>query len=140
MPRIFANCGRSSWMISSGPWWRWSRGLSVAKTIPWFELSRPPTLDMTASTFGFLAMISAIWACFSAIAGNEMPCAPSVKPKTWPMSSLGRKPFGILTKSHAVSASTTAEKTIVARFLASVHRSVRSYKPRDRRRRFSRAL
>ena len=28
--------------------------------MPWFELSRPPTLDMTASTFGFFAMISAI--------------------------------------------------------------------------------
>ncbi len=69
-----------------------------------------------------------------------MPCAPSVKPKTWPVSSLGRKPFGILTKSQTVSARMTAEKTIVARFLASVQRSVRSYKPSDRSNTLSSAL
>ena len=63
-------------------------------------------------------MISAILACFSAIAANEIPCAPSVKPKTWPVSSLGRKPLGILTKSQPVATSTTAETTIVERSVA----------------------
>ena len=56
---------------------------------------------------------SACWC--RAISSKAMPCAASVKAKAWPMSSLGRKPVGMIMNSHTVATSTAAETTIVAR-------------------------
>jgi len=49
------------------------------------------------------------------MASNEMSCAASVKAKIWPVSSVGMKPFGMSTKSHAVSTNVRSITAIVVR-------------------------
>jgi hypothetical protein len=53
--------------------------------------------------------------CFSFIASNEISCEASVNAKIWPVSSVGMKPFGMITKSHAVSTKVSNMTPIVKR-------------------------
>ena len=73
---------------------------------PWFD---DDTLDMKDSTFGSCRRTdaAACWCC--TIELNETPSCASVPPMMRPVSSLGKKPFGILTKRTSVSARTTIE-------------------------------
>ena len=48
------------------------------------------------------------------MASKPIPSGPSSVPSTRPVSSLGRKPFGIATNSHTVAPSVRKLNTIVA--------------------------
>ena len=85
-----------------------------------------PMNDITASTFGSTRMMSATCRWYSAIASNETSCGASMKQKSCPASSAGRKPFGIRTKSTPVAITTTRNATIVARGRASTQRRLAS--------------
>jgi hypothetical protein len=63
----------------------------------------PPLNELTVATFGSARMISATRLCSRTIAGNEMSSDASVVTVIWPMSSCGKKPFGMSTNSHAVA-------------------------------------
>ena len=74
----------------------------------------PPTIDSTDSTSGSRLMISATAPCRATMASNEASSGPTVEPEIWPISSEGKKPFGIAwnstpvrTKVPSVIASTT---------------------------------
>ena len=70
---------------------------------PVFCESNPPVKELTVSTFGSARTIAAARSCSATIAGNETSSAASVLMRSWPMSSSGKKPFGIATNSHAVA-------------------------------------
>ena len=134
MPGTFANCGRSSATIWSAVFLRCPRGFSCARMMPALPtavLPRGPAEASTLDTSGCARTIAMIWSCFSRIAAKPMPCAASVEPKISPWSSVGRKPFGILTKSQTVAASTTADIARTTRGCRSAGPSVRSYMPRN---------
>ncbi len=96
------------------------RGLSRMKIVPVLpprvSLPRLPQLDMKPSTPGSWATTAATSFWCSTIDSKEMPWAASVGAKIWPVSSVGRKPFGTWTNSHIVATRTSAENTSVPRW------------------------
>ena len=121
-PSTLASFGRSSRTTWSAGL-RCLNGLSVMVMRPTLsEGEKPvaPTNDIAASTFGSLWMISATRDCSAAIASNEMSCGPSTKQKSWPLSSLGRKPFGTRTSSAAVSTKSPRKVSTTASLWRSV--------------------
>ncbi len=74
-----------------------------------------PTKFMNCSTRGSARTISPAASWSRRIASKEVPSAPWVKAKIEPVSSLGRKPFGMRPKSQTVPAITSASTPIARR-------------------------
>jgi hypothetical protein len=119
---MLASLGRSSRTTWSAGL-RSLNGLSVMVMRPTLSEGEKPVApmnDIAASTFGSCAMISATLRCRSDMASNEMSCGPSTKQNSWPLSSLGRKPFGARTNSTPVAMQIATNTTITVRWCASV--------------------
>ncbi len=82
--------------------------------------------DMNAATFGFAATMAAAFCWCSFIASNEVSCAASVMQKIWPVSSSGKKPFGIHTNKNTVATNVASAMPSVTRRCAIAVRKVRS--------------
>ncbi|MNT30534.1 hypothetical protein D3C72_1663320 [compost metagenome] len=63
--------------------------------------------------------------CSAFMAVNEMSSAASVVIWIWPMSSSGKKPLGMLTKSQAVTTKVSPAMTSISGRCPSVQSSVR---------------
>jgi len=63
------------------------------------------------STAGFSRTTRSTRSRRSVIAGNEMSSTASTFTEIWPMSSVGKKPFGMRTTSATVAASVPAATT-----------------------------
>ena len=87
---------------------------SMMKMRPEFTVAAalpPPTVDMTDITSGSRRMISASADWRATMASNEASSGPTVEPWICPISSDGKKPFGIAWKRIAV---TTKVPTVIA--------------------------
>ncbi len=95
MPGIWASFGRSRLMISSAVLVRSWRGEAAQNTLPALrpDAPRAPQLDIIPSTSGSRRMISVTSRWWQTIDSKEMPWIASVKPRTWPVSSVGMKPL-----------------------------------------------
>ena len=62
-----------------------------------------PLKELTVATFGSSRKTAATRLCRATMAGKEVSSAASVEIWIWPMSSSGKKPFGMVTKSQAVA-------------------------------------
>ena len=85
----------------------------------------PPLNELTTATFGSARTIAAARSCSATMAGNEMSSEASVLMLIWPMSSSGKKPFGMATNSHAVAAKVSSATTSTTGRCASAQSSVR---------------
>ncbi len=112
MPGIWLSAGRSSAMIWSTLLSRLDSGFRRAMMRPVLEVRLgpdAPVTDMVASTSGCWATRSTRSFWRSRMAGKEMPSSASVDTRNWPVSSLGKKPWGMRVKSQAVRASRARE-------------------------------
>jgi len=113
---------KASWMLAKAPLscpatapplWsarlRWSKGLSVANTMPEFELLVKPLIDrpgkaMASSTFGFFFMISPMRWITSSVRSSVAPSGSWAKPIRYCLSCAGTKPPGTALKRPKVTA------------------------------------
>ena len=99
MPGTTLVAARRRWMICGRVLGRSSRGFSTMNMRPVLGvgLGPPgPTVEFTYSTAGSARMMSATLSCSSDSAGNEMSVAASVDAEMKPVSSAGKKPFGMM--------------------------------------------
>ena len=89
---------------------RWPSGFSVTLSRPWLDDPNPPPIDDRNDTMfvSWDRRAIAIF-CRRSISGYEVPCAASVVPFSWPVSSGGNSPLGMTVNSTPVSTSTSAE-------------------------------
>jgi len=69
-------------------------------------------------------MISVTSRWWRTIDSKEMPWIASVKPRTWPVSSVGMKPLGTTLKSQAVTPRITKDSSSVTSLWRMANRSV----------------
>jgi hypothetical protein len=103
------------------------RGLSVMNIRPRLSDGLNPLApinDITPCTFGLRRTISATSCCSFAIASNEISCGASVKQKICPVSSVGRKPFGMRANRKPVAIVMATNTSMTKRACASDHSSV----------------
>ena len=120
MPTRPCSFGRS-WRMTSSAETLSERGLSVMNMRPRLSDGLKPLApmnDITPSTFGLRRTMSATCCCSFAIASKEMSCGASVKQKICPVSSVGRKPFGMRANRNPVA-------TVMARNTSMTKRAVR---------------
>ena len=82
---------------------RCSRGFNWTNIRPEFCAPVPPLKDPTVATAGSARRMAAAWLWSRTISGNEVSSAASVVTVICPMSSSGKKPFGIAMKSQTVT-------------------------------------
>ena len=70
-------------------------GFSATKMRPWLTILPKPMAELTYSTAGSERTILIILSCNSDMASMEMSGAASVEPTMKPVSSIGKKPFGM---------------------------------------------
>ncbi len=75
--------------------WRSPRGFRLTNMRPVFCAPLPPLKELTLFTFGSARKTAAARSCSRTISGNEVSSAASVLTVIWPMSSSGKKPFGM---------------------------------------------
>ena len=87
------------------------------KNRPWLMLlPRPPepTDDMKPATLLSACTMAAACCCSRSMASKLVPSAASVVPRSWAVSSLGRKPLGMMMASHTVATRITSEASSAA--------------------------
>ena len=78
---------------------RSASGLRLMNSRPWLTEAlntEPPTEDPTPATAGSASTMSRTRSCSSTMDLNEMSGEARVEPKIRPVSSCGKKPFGVL--------------------------------------------
>ncbi len=93
----------------------------------------PEANTVTASTAGFSPMRLLTSCRMSVIAGNEMSSTASATTMIWPRSSVGKKPFGIATKSATEAASEPAATPITTARRPRHQSSAAAYRARVQR-------
>lgn len=63
----------------------------------------PPLKEVTFCTWGLARTMSTTWACSFISASEDVSSEASTVTRSWPMSSSGKKPFGMVVYSTAVS-------------------------------------
>ena len=102
---------RSASTFGSSP--RWPFGFSSTKNEPAFivpENPVEPTRLTTCATCGERSRICRASRCRFTIAGKDTSWRASVETESWPMSSVGKKPFGIA--ANMVTVATTEARKI----------------------------
>ena len=118
-------------MTSSTESARLALGTRCMKRTPWLVLLMPPrdpTLEKNASTFGSWRTMALRTFWCSTMLLNEIPSAASVKEKTCALSSLGRKPIGMIRNSATVATRIRRDATIVASGRRRTNRRLDSYR------------
>ena len=85
-----------------------------------------PTDDMSASTAGLCRTMSAISCWCRTIESKEMSWLASVNPMICPVSSVARKPLGMIQKKTPVTTNVSASTPIVPGLCRKTHWRVRS--------------
>ena len=88
-----------------------------------------PTTELKLSTSGSLRRSSSSECCASTMPWKEMPCSASVVALMKPMSSVGRKPLGMIAPSQAVASRSSREASRVSRRCRSTTSSEAAYLP-----------
>ncbi len=101
-----------SWPATAAPLWsaplRWSKGLSIANTMPALELLVKPLIDSPGkasvpSMLGFFFMISPMRRITSSVRSSVAPSGSCAKPIRYCLSCVGTKPPGTALKRPKVS-------------------------------------
>ena len=114
MPGTSRVASASRCATSAAPARRCASGTSVICSRPALSVVFAPSTPMneaTLCTAGSCRMRAASARWCSAIAANDVDCAASVMPWSWPVSCSGKKPLGTSRYSAAVSASVSAKTT-----------------------------
>src|SRR5256885_14738790 len=122
-PMILETLGRRPRITSSADL-RWERGFKVMVARPTLSdgLNEvAPKKPVTASMLGSARRISSTERWYVTMASNEVSWGASMKQKSCPASSLGRKPLGIFEYSAAVATTTTRNTAMTSLWRPSNH-------------------